>query len=150
MDVKEEGQLEKVVRLDERGREIPDPTPVEMPLNFKRPETIQEMIRRLVNVQNSDELGAETWEEANDFDVDDDVDFNTEYEEEFDPLLGRSVTPREVLDHDRELRAEMAKRNKIVADEPSASPGEQEDGLTSPDGLKLPPADPQAPGDPAS
>lgn len=61
-------------RWNERGEEIPDDTPLELPFNAKRPETLQEMIQRYVANEISQaaaQLEAETLEEANDFDVDD-------------------------------------------------------------------------------
>lgn len=85
-------------RLDEFGHEVPDPTPLAMPSGFRRPETLQEQVARLVRSrlsQIADEQGAETFEESEDFEVDDDFDPNTPYEEFFDPALNRAVTPEE-------------------------------------------------------
>lgn len=72
------------------GVEYPDPTPVQIPVGFERPESIQETIRRLVrdpamraDLENAD---AETFEEADDFDIPDDLEVHTPYEENFDPL----------------------------------------------------------------
>lgn len=81
-----------MAKYNEHGQEIPDPTPVEMPLGFKRPkplnEVVQEIIRRELSRQAEAE-GKETWDEANDFDVDDD---------EF------PVSPHELLDDEHEFR----------------------------------------------
>lgn len=63
------------MEFDELGREIPDPRPLEIPAGFKKPESITDIIQRLVRTQLSQraqEEGNETWEEANDFDMDDD------------------------------------------------------------------------------
>lgn len=63
--------------------EFPDDTPVEVPLNFRRPLTLQEEIQRLIRnqmSQNAAAQGFESFEEANDFDVDDDADPFTQYE----------------------------------------------------------------------
>ncbi|AFS65320.1 hypothetical protein [Dragonfly-associated microphage 1] len=64
------------MKFDEKGRELPDPTPIEIPTGFRRPETLQEQIRRLIrSEQFAAQMGrpdAESFEEANDFDVDDD------------------------------------------------------------------------------
>lgn len=58
-----------------KGEEIPDPTPIEMPLGYERPESLAEMIARMVQSHEfakNDEIDSE--EEANDFDVmDEDV-----------------------------------------------------------------------------
>lgn len=56
------------------GYEYPDPTPVEIPVELRKPETMDEKMRRIVREQISfraAENGQETYEEANDFDVDD-------------------------------------------------------------------------------
>lgn len=70
--------------FDARGREIPDPTPVELSPGAIRPESSTSMIQRLVREQLSRQAvaeGDESFEEANDFDIDDDFeDPLTEYE----------------------------------------------------------------------
>lgn len=63
------------MRFNERGEELPDPTPVEIPAGCQRPETLNEQIARLVRTQMSvlaGQRGLETFEESFDFDVDDD------------------------------------------------------------------------------
>lgn len=90
-------------KLDEKGRELLDNTPVELPLGFEHPESLEERIRRLVRTSVSDhaaESGAETFEEADDFDIaDDDSDPLTPFEMEFDPALGKEVSPQMVLEN---------------------------------------------------
>lgn len=59
---------------DEKGREIPDPTPVEIPAGISKPESMNDMIRRYVRIEASKIAEAndmETFEEADDFEVDD-------------------------------------------------------------------------------
>lgn len=61
------------------GSEVCDPRPIEVPLHMKAPESITDMIRRLVRTEVSGaavERGAESFEESNDFDVDDDDFFD--------------------------------------------------------------------------
>ena len=90
--------------LDERGWEIPDPTPVEIPAGFSRPESLEAMVQRMVRTRVSDiaaEEGFETFEEADDFEVDEEDyvnDPSTPYEEDFDPMLGRGITAQEFLE----------------------------------------------------
>lgn len=67
--------------------EKPDPTPVEMPLGMDKPLGIRDEMRRYIREVISEkamyEKGAESFEEANDLDVDDDseIDFGkTQYE----------------------------------------------------------------------
>lgn len=57
--------------------EYPDPTPCAMPLGCERPEPLADMIRRLVRNEwsaQAAEAGEETFDEANDFEVDEDPD----------------------------------------------------------------------------
>ncbi len=83
--------------LDKHGHEIPDPTPRALPTGFKRPETLAEQIQRMVRTHVSvaaEQAGVETFSDADDFDTDDDDDDpSTPYEMEFDPVLGREVSP---------------------------------------------------------
>lgn len=78
--------------LDERGHEIPDPTPMALKVGMTRPATLQEQIQRLIKTTLSQQAEAQNMEsfiEANDFDVTDDFETNepmTKYnmmEEEF-------------------------------------------------------------------
>lgn len=89
--------------LDENGHEVPDPRPMQIPAGFKRPETLQEQVQRLIRGEMSRraaEQGMETFEESEDFDIDDDaMDPRTPYEAIFDPVLGKEVTPQEM--HER-------------------------------------------------
>lgn len=58
-------------------KEYPDPTPVEIPIGMRGKMTMEEKLRRLVKAEFSKraaEAGEETFEESNDFDVDDDFD----------------------------------------------------------------------------
>lgn len=74
------------IQFDSRGREIPDPRPLELSPGAVKPESIQSMIQRLVRLQLSQHAvaqGEESFEEANDFDIEDE-DFDdplTKYEE---------------------------------------------------------------------
>lgn len=83
--------------LNERGHEVPDPTPVAMPLGLSRPEPIHVMIQRLVRTelsQQAQQQDMETWEEADDFDIEDDeLDPLTPYEAFFEG--GLEVEPSE-------------------------------------------------------
>lgn len=61
----------RVCGHDEHGREIPDPTPVEMPAGFVRPPTLQEQIRAALMSAEirraQQERGEETLEDSMDF-----------------------------------------------------------------------------------
>lgn len=87
-------------RLNDKGQEIPDPNPIEIPAGFKRPETLAEQVRRLVRSETfANEMnaaGMETFEESEDFEIDDEMfDPSSPYEEVFDPVLGRGITMAE-------------------------------------------------------
>lgn len=75
--------------LDSDGSEILDPRPMALPIGFERPESIQDTIRRLVtDRQIKAELeasGVESFDEADDFEVEDDLPLESPYEENFDP-----------------------------------------------------------------
>lgn len=58
----------------QKGREYLDPTPVEWPLGVSVPESLEQKIARMVRLgvsEAADRDGFETFEEADDFDVDD-------------------------------------------------------------------------------
>lgn len=101
--------------LSERGREIPDPTPVSPPIGYKKhvsqADRLREMIRSAKLAQAAEEQGFETFEEAEDFNIPDDpIDPNTPYEELFD---GGSRTAQEVLDTKRiEQRVAADRKSK--------------------------------------
>lgn len=68
-----------MAQYDKEGREIPDDTPVEMPLGFKHPPTIQEMIQQAIRVEMSRqaaEQGMESFEESDDFEVGEEFEDN--------------------------------------------------------------------------
>lgn len=65
----------KRAELDERGRELVNPLSLEVPSGYKRPESLQEQIKRLIRTDLSYQAalqGHETFEEANDFDCGED------------------------------------------------------------------------------
>lgn len=73
------------MRYNELGQELPDPTPLEVPLGVKRPASLQEQIQAMIRSAVSsaaERNGHETFEEANDFEIDDDdfTDQMTEHE----------------------------------------------------------------------
>lgn len=78
-------------RLDEYGREIVSPLPLEPPLGYKKTESMSQLVHRMVH----DEMirrelasqGIETFEESDDFDVGDDYEPNSPWENEFDPPI---------------------------------------------------------------
>lgn len=64
-----------MAKYNDLGQEIPDPTPVAMPLGYERPESMESMIARMVRLhisKQAQEDGFETFEEAEDFYAEDD------------------------------------------------------------------------------
>lgn len=136
--------LQRLKFLDEKGRELPDPNPVAIPAGFKRPETLAEQVRRLVRSARLAELaesqGMETFEESEDFEVDDDMfDPSSPYEEVFDPVLGRGITLDEFrrneavyrqrfLEADRRAYAEMERSEALRARPKREKPSEDPAG----------------------
>lgn len=112
------------VRLDPDGREIPDPNPMEVPAGMKRPETLAEQVQRLIRTSMSNYAamnGAESFEEADDFDIEEDFDPSTPYETNFDPVIGRDITPADFQNPEKRayLREQylLAERNAIRAEQ---------------------------------
>lgn len=99
--------------LDSNGHEVGDPLPVAMPLGMKEPETLAHKIQRMVKSHISaaaDAAGYETFEEGDDFNVDDDMDPDSPFELEFDPILGREVSAQMMAEHADKYRAEYLKK----------------------------------------
>lgn len=98
--------------LDEHGNEKPDPRPLALPAGFQKPESLHETIARLVQRDLSaraEAQGEETFEESEDFEIDDDFwDPGSPYEEVFDPVLGRGIT------HDEFKRNEAIYRQRFL------------------------------------
>lgn len=117
--------------FNDRGEEIPDPRPAAIDTGLKKPPTLQETIRRLVRDESFkaalDAGGMETFEEADDFDVGDDFDPASPYEEDFDPNVkfigarvgeqrGMMVEERPLNDLHRQ-RLEELKQGKYAKNE---------------------------------
>lgn len=74
--------------LDTLGREIVDGRPMSPPLGYKKTPSISEQIREMVRSHALEQAlasGVETFAEADDFEVGDDLDPSSPYEEYFDP-----------------------------------------------------------------
>jgi len=80
-------KIRRFGRHNEKGEEILDPTPMALTVGFTRPLTLEERIASMVRGEMSlasQKAGFETFEDANDFDVDDEsFDPSTPYEEKY-------------------------------------------------------------------
>jgi len=94
---------------------------MEPPIGFVRAPSLAEQIRTMVRseqlAQAATALGAETFADADDFDVNDDYDPSSPYEEQFDPL------PISELERRRDLyNAELAKRKTPSTEQTNPQP----------------------------
>lgn len=81
-------QVTSAIGMD--GKEYPDPVPMAPPVGYTPPPDILTMIRQVVRNEQvlrlQDEAGFDTFDEAEDFEVEDsDFDPHTPYEAVFDP-----------------------------------------------------------------
>lgn len=102
--------------LDEKGHEIMDskPSRIALGLGEQKCEPLHVMVKRMIR-DNANaiamEQGDETFEEANDFDVDDDYPVETLYERHMDTQV-----PDEVMQkHIRDLNSKMAELDGKLA-----------------------------------
>lgn len=113
--------------LDEFGREIPDPTPMAPPVGYRRAPTMAEIIRQQIQgealARAAREMGKESWEEADDFDIGDDYDPTSPWEEQFDPV---GYAPGALQRHEAAFLAAQAakapKQGEALSGEPSEPP----------------------------
>lgn len=109
--------------LNELGQEIFDETPIECPIKFSRPMPLHLRIRAqiLQALQGQKENAEfETEEEANDFDMEDNSEFNSPYEmeDDFDHLT--NPDPDKNIPIEKESSAE----DQQVAQSPAAPEAE--------------------------
>lgn len=74
-------------KYNEKGEEMMDPTPVALPIAFKRPESVGQMMQRLIKNHYSKVAAAEgldSFDDADDFDIGDDVEPKSPYESDLD------------------------------------------------------------------
>lgn len=97
--------LDGVIHEREDGLEYPDPTPVAIPLRFTRGASLNEVVRRMVRSEElarlAEEAGAETWEEADDFDIGEDNEPTSPYEEEFEGLPVKKLRELKLIDDEK-------------------------------------------------
>lgn len=87
------------------GKEIFSPIPVAAPVNWKKPKSVQEMMVKYMRdaSEYAARSGHETFEEAEDFDIGEEDDFESPWELDFDPITGKEMYrgQREELDKAR-------------------------------------------------
>lgn len=83
-------------RLNALGQELPSPVPVAPPIGWKKTPSLTEQIRAMVRSEAlrmaAEAAGAESFEEADDFDVEDDPSPASPYEE-WEPIFDPPAEP---------------------------------------------------------
>lgn len=80
----------RAVYLDDFGREQPDPRPMSPPVGYKKQPSIFDLQRQQIALHHrlyAEDREFESFEESEDFDVDDDVDPTSPWENDFDPPM---------------------------------------------------------------
>lgn len=113
---------------DANGHEILDPRPMALPVGFQRPPTLAEQVARLVRGHMSDMAAAdgfETFEDADDFELDEDIIVPSPWEDDFDlatiQAVDRGIVQAPDLKQGREASQRVAEaRRKSKAPSPPA------------------------------
>lgn len=111
----------------EGGLFYPDPTPVAPPAGYrKQPSMIDEIRRQVHQVSKEmDDLGFETFEEANDFDVGDDYDPTSPHEIDDEAEVPPSVLRERAIEaHQEEIERLKAQGDQEGGSHPSDPPPE--------------------------
>lgn len=149
-------------RLNARRQEMPDPTPMAPPIGYKKQESMSELVRKMVRSalqEHAAQTGHESFEEADDFDIDDDpMDPQSAYEADFEGDAAAALRDPDPLQRtygsvDEFLRANPAIASRITpAATPERGQGAQPTGGGAVGGLDAsqvappsnPPAEPSA------
>lgn len=104
------------LRHDEKGREVLDPVPMQPPLGYRKQPSLADQIRQQVLSEKirawEEELGEETEEEADDFEIGDDFVPLSEYENDHIPTI--SALKKQAQEINDAIR--HAQRKKAVDD----------------------------------
>lgn len=131
------------VKLTPEGQELPDPTPVALPIGLGVAESMDQRIARILRHSASVEAakhGMETFEEADDFDIEDDpADPSTPYERDFDHATINAVergivSPPKPVSQERlqELQGKYSKNKPPKASHNQDPPEKPKEAPTGP------------------
>lgn len=117
--------------LNPDGTPILDPTPMAPPIGYKKQPSMVEIVRDMVRGerlrQAAEEMGAESFEEADDFDIPDDpVQLRSQWENDFEPSV------QELLEAGREALAAKSPPDSPPAATPKPSNPPSDGPPTSP------------------
>jgi len=131
------------VYLTPDGREMPRDIPMAPPLGYKPQDPLHKRIREMIIgerlAQEARERGMETFDESDDFDIGDDIDPTSPYEEHFDPWgfepgaaraaiqRGREAPPSSTLPEDKPAPAPSSNKKPTQGQKPVAKQPEPED-----------------------
>lgn len=131
--------MKKVEEGRRKGREYVDPTPVEWPVGLSVPESLEQKIARMVRTSVSSfakDQGAETFDEADDFDIEEDPDYHPGSAHELDDDQERIMRDQEAVRRippqfreafEREMERKRAAAQQALEKEadpaPNPSPG---------------------------
>lgn len=108
-------------RLNEAGQEIPDSRPLHSSIGSRRSPTLAEQIKAAVRserlAQEAHSAGFESFEEADDFEIGDDYDPESPYENEFEP-----ETPNPRNAPPKAEPAQASPDPKVATSEPALAP----------------------------
>jgi hypothetical protein len=110
----------KKIGLDENGKELMDSTPnrIALGLGQAKQEPLHLMVKRMIR-ENANaiamEQGSETFEEANDFDIDDDINIETVYERNFDTQVPDYVMKKHIEDLNNRYQEANQKYQELKA-----------------------------------
>lgn len=115
---------------DENGGEVLDPTPMQPPLGYKRSLSLSEQIAQQVRIAHlkilEDSAVSETEDEADDFEVGDDFEPLSQYENDHMPTLANLKKKA------AEINAAIKKRNTELAIEAHRNAIKKTQAITSP------------------
>lgn len=109
------------VIMDEEGREVPDPVPLEPPIGYIEQESMFDIVRRAVHDEmvrkEVEAAGYGSFEEEDDFEVGDDFEPYSPHENDLDPSIEEMARAGE---------AELQKKTKVVKTPPATASGDEE------------------------
>lgn len=111
--VVEGGEVLRAPTHDESGRELPDPVPLAPPVGYVPHQSMFEVMRDMIRGEHlkayAAAQGSENFEEAQDFDVEDDMFPQSSFEGDFEPM------------EDLQARRDREFRRRFVEEEKDAS-----------------------------
>jgi len=112
---------DKANRFNADGHEILNPTPMQPPLGYKKTPSLAEQIRQQVRqLKNLEDMEPETEEEADDFDITDDPQPHSRWENDMIPSIKETrARIRELEKQERRYAAPPAEPAKPITETPT-------------------------------